>query len=190
MHRQRRDDDRERDLRSEDRRRRRHGAHVDEHPRPQLAPLERGEVLAQRDLVSRATGEVRVRVGVELLLREPLVVPDVDRIQRRRSLNLTRACGNGPKKGETRLREPQTGFRLPGGMRGEPAGSFSTPPRPFPPPDGVNVLRRSAILREPRRSGRVAEGGALLRRYGGECLHRGFESLLLRFVARRGVRVA
>src|SRR5439155_7695270 len=42
----------------------------------------------------------------------------------------------------------------------------------------------------PRRSGRVAEGGALLRRYGGECLHRGFESLLLRFAARRGVRVA
>ncbi len=32
----------------------------------------------------------------------------------------------------------------------------------------------------PGRSGRVAEGGALLRRYGGECLHRGFESLLLR----------
>ena len=30
------------------------------------------------------------------------------------------------------------------------------------------------------RSGRVAEGGALLRRYGGELLHRGFESLLLR----------
>ena len=27
----------------------------------------------------------------------------------------------------------------------------------------------------------MAEGGALLRRYGGECLHRGFESLLLRF---------
>jgi hypothetical protein len=26
----------------------------------------------------------------------------------------------------------------------------------------------------------VAEGGALLRRYGDECLHRGFESLLLR----------
>src|ERR671930_195611 len=31
-----------------------------------------------------------------------------------------------------------------------------------------------------RRSGRVAEGGALLRRYGGTNLHRGFESLLLR----------
>ncbi len=30
------------------------------------------------------------------------------------------------------------------------------------------------------RSGRVAEGGALLRRYGGLILHRGFESLLLR----------
>ncbi len=34
------------------------------------------------------------------------------------------------------------------------------------------------------RSGRVAEGGALLRRYGGLILHRGFESLLLR--SRRG----
>src|SRR5436309_2907745 len=30
------------------------------------------------------------------------------------------------------------------------------------------------------RSGRVAEGGALLRRYGGKYLRRGFESLLLR----------
>src|SRR5437899_1662009 len=38
----------------------------------------------------------------------------------------------------------------------------------------------SAILRHTRRSGRVAEGGALLRRYGGECLPRGFESLLPR----------
>jgi hypothetical protein len=40
--------------------------------------------------------------------------------------------------------------------------------------------RSSAIPCPSRRSGRVAEGGALLRRYGGECLHRGFESLLLR----------
>src|SRR5688572_27801683 len=39
---------------------------------------------------------------------------------------------------------------------------------------------RPAIPWPSRRSGRVAEGGALLRRYGGECLHRGFESLLLR----------
>ncbi len=31
----------------------------------------------------------------------------------------------------------------------------------------------------------MAEGGALLRRYGGINLHRGFESLLLRFSVRR-----
>src|SRR5216110_2954084 len=46
------------------------------------------------------------------------------------------------------------------------------------------TLRRVAprlSCADPRRSGRVAEGGALLRRYGGEYLHRGFESLLLRF---------
>ena len=48
-------------------------------------------------------------------------------------------------------------------------------------PARPSLETRSAILRQPRRSGRVAEGGALLRRYGGECLHRGFESLLLRF---------
>jgi hypothetical protein len=32
----------------------------------------------------------------------------------------------------------------------------------------------------------VAEGGALLRRYGGTNLHRGFESLLLRFTTSEG----
>src|SRR4051812_2770898 len=37
-----------------------------------------------------------------------------------------------------------------------------------------------------RRSGRVAEGGALLRRYVGYYLHRGFESLLLRYAPRNG----
>src|SRR5437764_12296529 len=71
-------------------------------------------------------------------------------------------------------------------MRGEPATSFSRGGGPFPPPEG-GIGRsggRWAILRQPRRSGRVAEGGALLRRYGGECLHRGFESLLLRFSRR------
>src|SRR5919108_35491 len=86
------------------------------------------------------------------------------------------------------------GFQIAGGMRGEPAGSFSPLPGPFPPPDGVNrdgTARGALRVRppetcrlscaHPRRSGRVAEGGALLRRYGGECLHRGFESLLLRF---------
>ena len=34
----------------------------------------------------------------------------------------------------------------------------------------------------------MAEGGALLRRYGGECLHRGFESLLLRLAELPRVR--
>src|SRR5436309_831093 len=41
-----------------------------------------------------------------------------------------------------------------------------------------------------RRSGRVAEGGALLRRYGDEYLHRGFESLLLRLADVKGPRMA
>src|SRR4051812_24716677 len=43
----------------------------------------------------------------------------------------------------------------------------------------------------PRRSGRVAEGGALLRRYMGEYLCRGFESLLLRqtWRPRRGLQL-
>jgi len=41
-----------------------------------------------------------------------------------------------------------------------------------------------------RRSGRVAEGGALLRRYVGEYLHRGFESLLLRFRPEKSARAS
>src|SRR4051812_30991378 len=45
---------------------------------------------------------------------------------------------------------------------------------------GPRRCRRSRYHVRSRRSGRVAEGGALLRRYGDECLHRGFESLLLR----------
>ena len=40
----------------------------------------------------------------------------------------------------------------------------------------------SATMLVLRRSGRVAEGGALLRSYAGEYLRRGFESLLLRFL--------
>ena len=55
--------------------------------------------------------------------------------------------------------------------RGRPAGSC--------PRRGISAPDR-AIPWPSRRSGRVAEGGALLRRYGGEFLHRGFESLLLR----------
>src|SRR5919108_207164 len=66
------------------------------------------------------------------------------------------------------------GFQIAGGMRGEPAGSFSPLPGPFPPPDGVNrdgTARGALRVRppetcrlscaHPRRSGRVAEGGAL-----------------------------
>src|SRR4051794_14514967 len=47
--------------------------------------------------------------------------------------------------------------------------------------------RRTRYHDQPWRSGRVAEGGALLRRYGDECLHRGFESLLLRWRGGRAV---
>ena len=36
----------------------------------------------------------------------------------------------------------------------------------------------------------MAEGGALLRRYGDECLHRGFESLLLRTAGGGGASAA
>ena len=51
-------------------------------------------------------------------------------------------------------------------------------------PDCAEVVAGTCCtMRLPRRSGRVAEGGALLRRYGGECLHRGFESLLLRLAS-------
>ena len=105
LHRERSDHDRQGDLRTQ------HGggggdlADVDEHPRSQLPPLEGGDVVAQRHLVAGAARVVRVRVGVELLLREPLVVPDVDRLH---GPSLTRY------KDETRLRWPQTGFRCRG----------------------------------------------------------------------------
>src|SRR4051812_46658733 len=46
-----------------------------------------------------------------------------------------------------------------------------------------NAAAAPASMRAPRRSGRVAEGGALLRRYRGTNLYRGFESLLLRLAA-------
>jgi hypothetical protein len=54
-----------------------------------------------------------------------------------------------------------------------------------PRPRRTKPRRKRAIpWRSARRSGRVAEGGALLRRYRGINLYRGFESLLLRFPAR------
>src|SRR4029078_4785066 len=48
----------------------------------------------------------------------------------------------------------------------------------------LGLARRFGTLFALRRSGRGAEGGALLRRYGAEWLHRGFESLLLRSAQR------
>ena len=79
--------------------------------------------------------------------------------------------------------------------------NIGKPVHPYPPASAAPVpcgnqeagasflaecARGRAIRSRSRRSGRVAEGGALLRRYGGECLHRGFESLLLRFRTRPG----
>jgi hypothetical protein len=81
LHRERGDQDGERDLRTEHRRRSRDLRDVDQHAGPELAPLEGGDVVAQRDLVAGAAGVVGERARVELLLREALVVPDVDRLQ-------------------------------------------------------------------------------------------------------------
>src|SRR5262245_66259617 len=80
LHRERRDQYRQRDLRAEDARLRRDRLDVDEHARAELAALERGDVVAERDLVPRAAREVGVRARIELLLGEALVVPDVDRL--------------------------------------------------------------------------------------------------------------
>src|SRR6266851_9457479 len=75
----RRDQDRQRDVCPENGRRGRDGADVDENPGPQLAPLERCKIVAQRDLVPGPARKICERVGVERLFGEPLVVPDVDR---------------------------------------------------------------------------------------------------------------
>ena len=70
------------------------------------------------------------------------------------------------------------------GEGGNPAYRSSASGRASPSRErGISHERRkegAITCRAVRRSGRVAEGGALLRRYGDECLHRGFESLLLR----------
>ena len=83
LERDRRDEQRHRDLVPEHRRRRRARLDVDEHPRAQLPAAERLDVVAQRQLVARAAGEVAVRAGLEPLRGEPLVVPDVERLHRR-----------------------------------------------------------------------------------------------------------
>src|SRR5439155_19473558 len=71
----------------EHRRRRLYRRDVHEHAGPQLAPLEGGEIVTERDLVTGPAGEVRVGVRVELVLGESLVVPDVDRFGHAASLN-------------------------------------------------------------------------------------------------------
>ncbi len=76
LHGERRDQNRQRDLGPEDGRRGGDLADVHEHARAELALLECSEVLAQRDLVPRAAGKVRVRICVELVLRQALVIPD------------------------------------------------------------------------------------------------------------------
>src|SRR5918993_1162394 len=85
---------------------------------------------------------------------------------------------------------------MPGGCTGETGSRIlATTPAHACLRWGISaVLAGTAAIPCPsRRSGRVAEGGALLRRYVGEFLHRGFESLLLRWgpagpPARRGGR--
>jgi hypothetical protein len=83
LHRQRCNQDGQGDLFAEDRCACCDGADVDEDPRSELAPFERGDVLAQRDLVTSAAGEVRVCIRVKLLFGETLVVPHIDRLHDR-----------------------------------------------------------------------------------------------------------
>src|SRR5262249_38701907 len=83
---------------------------------------------------------------------------------------------------------PPPGAAPPPPLPPPPALPPPPPPPPPRPPRSLAPLASDvpgtgcASLTCPpvRRSGRVAEGGALLRRYGAEWLHRGFESLLLR----------
>ena len=90
-------------------------------------------------------------------------------------------AATGAERRDARLLLPQkAGAADAGGMRGSPAvASSAGVPRRACLRRGISAPDR-AIRWPSRRSGRVAEGGALLRRYGGELLHRGFESLLLR----------
>src|SRR6185295_12813682 len=67
--------------------RRRHRRKVEEEAGTQLASLERGQVVTQRDLVAGAAREVGVRVRVELLLRELFEIPDVHRLRHRTSVS-------------------------------------------------------------------------------------------------------
>ena len=99
------------------------------------------------------------------------------RHRRRLGAERDRAGRQGAVPARGRLRRP------PRQHRGEGAEALRAD-RPHPRLTRARPARaRRRIVRypsRPGRSGRVAEGGALLRRYGGELLHRGFESLLLR----------
>ena len=105
LHGERSEQDRQGDLRPEDGGRRRHRLNVDEHAGPQLASLERGEVVTQRDLVPGAAREVGVRVRVELLLRELLEIPDVHRLRHRTSVS------GRPERAGATLAYPRRGGR-------------------------------------------------------------------------------
>ena len=69
-----RGEDRHRDLLAEDTRRRRDGADVHQHPRPEPPPVERLEVVAKRVLVAGSTGEVAEGALVERLAGELFVL--------------------------------------------------------------------------------------------------------------------
>ena len=83
LERDRRDEQRHRDLLPEHGRRRAARLDVDEHPRAEHPAAIRLDVVAQRQLVAGAAGVVAVRSGLQPLRGEPLVVPDVERLHRR-----------------------------------------------------------------------------------------------------------
>ena len=129
----RRDQNRQSNVVAEDRRRSRHGGDIDEHARSQLASLESCNVVPQRDLVPGPAGEVRVRVRVELLLGELLVVPDVDRVAHVATLNV---LGHKPAAARRRDRAPAAAHAARGvaepkkkGARGGNMVSPAFPPR-------------------------------------------------------------
>src|SRR3954469_23618417 len=115
------------------------------------------------------------------------------------------ATATGRRRGGRRLASDYKGKRPPkralqaGGVCEGRSGSLSMrgPPLPGMPRkgdlvvplkgDGPEAPKSRRYNGLARRSGRVAEGGALLRRYGAEWLHRGFESLLLRWRGGRAV---
>jgi hypothetical protein len=89
----RRDQERDLDLGTQDGRLRRDRRDVDENPRPELPALVRLGVPPQGALVARASGEVAMSARLELLERQRLEVGDVDRIRDARRLFTVRPAG-------------------------------------------------------------------------------------------------